>query len=199
VYAGSDPSWELPDIPDRFRPLRVPSQHIGTHPHLVLGNVFDLEHFGALHGFRFTAEPELEQTGPLELAGRIRGGFDRRRVRLVTGSGTDGISASFRMMGGSITWAHVTRPFEFHVVFTGRPSDTGGCDTQTIFFTTRSPVRTFRALALIMSLLHDDGRILDRLQFTHAFTEADAAMSALAELVETQPVAWSRGASEGAG
>lgn len=198
VYAGPEAAaWELPDIPDRFRALRVPSQHIGTHPHLVLGNVFDIEHFGALHGFRFTTDPVLERTGPQELSGRIRGGFDRRLVRVVTRSGTDGVSASFRMIGGSITWAHVTRPFEFHVLFTGRPSATGGCDTQTLFFTTRSPVRTFRALALIMSLLHDDSRILDRLQFTHAFTEADAAMATLAELVEELPVAWRRGSTGG--
>ncbi|MCW2973670.1 MAG: ring-hydroxylating dioxygenase, large terminal subunit [Thermoleophilia bacterium] len=190
VYTGPEPSFDLPVIDQRLRPLHVPSQHIDCHPHLVLGNVYDIEHFGALHGVTFSEEPTIERTSAMELRADVVGGFESRFVRTVTGSGHGGIEASFRTLGGSITWVEVRRPFPFHVVFTGRPTSSGGCDTQTVFLVPRSPVKKVRAVLLVMALLHDDSRILNRMQFTPAFTDADAGMAALAALLDEQPVAW---------
>jgi hypothetical protein len=98
------------------------------------------------------------------------------------------MDATFRMVGASITWAHVTAPFDFHVLFTGRLSASGGCDTQTTFLLPRSPRKAVQAVLLVLALLHDDRKVLDRLQFMRAFSESDAGLAALAEMIDELPI-----------
>jgi hypothetical protein len=79
----------------------------------------------------------------------------------------------------------VRSPIRFDVVFTGRPDRDGGCITQTIFLFPAGPGSNWvRAFALMGTLLHDDRRILDTIDFRPAFSDADEPLKAFARVVD---------------
>jgi phenylpropionate dioxygenase-like ring-hydroxylating dioxygenase large terminal subunit len=183
MFNGPAPSFALPDTPrgEHWRPLRLPSQRIACHPHVVLGNGLDLTHYETLHGMAFTSAPALETRVPYEVTVSIRGRSRSRLWRAICGD----VVARFTTIGASIAWTTVLEPIRFAVVFTGRPDRDGHCITQTVFLFPRGTgVNAARAFALMAMLLHDDRRVLDSIDFKPAFTERDAPMSAFADVVD---------------
>jgi phenylpropionate dioxygenase-like ring-hydroxylating dioxygenase large terminal subunit len=185
VFNGPTPLFDLPSPgPGRWRALRLPTQRLRCHPHLVLANGLDLTHYEALHGMTFTEAPRLTASEPYEVSvtmrGRPRAGF----WRFVAGCRKGEIAARFSTVGGSLAWATVSSPIAFHVVFTGRPDRAGGCLTQTVFLFDKPVGPTWvRGLALMGMLLHDDRRILDSMEFRNQFAERDEPLRAFADVV----------------
>ncbi len=82
----------------------------------------------------------------------------------------------------------MSQPARFHVLFSGRPAASGGCQTQTVLFLPPRNGRTLQAAVLMYVLLRDDRRILDHLQFRPAFTDQDVALRTFAGLVDRMEV-----------
>ncbi|MBA3530696.1 MAG: aromatic ring-hydroxylating dioxygenase subunit alpha [Ardenticatenales bacterium] len=184
LFNGPEPLFDLPQLPaaTRFWTLCPPSQHIRCHPHLVIANGLDAAHFEALHGMDLLESPRLTVEPPYRVTVELRGRPRAPLLRQLTGTERGAISASFTTIGGHLAWTAVQEPIEFYVLFTGRPTATGGCQTQTVFFLPRG-LRSLRAFATTYALLRDDRRILDDIAFFPGFTENDAALRAFAAQV----------------
>jgi phenylpropionate dioxygenase-like ring-hydroxylating dioxygenase large terminal subunit len=187
VFNGPEPSFDLPD-PDpgiRWRTVALRPQRVGCHPHLVLANGLDLSHYESLHGMTFTEPPRLTVGDRYEVSVDMRGRPRSRAWQLASGTRSREIVARFTTIGGSLAWSRVTSPLRFAVLFTGRPDKGGHCVTQTIFFLPAGPgLEWVRAFGLMATLLHDDRRVLDAIDFRPAFTDADAPLKAFAGVVD---------------
>jgi hypothetical protein len=118
------------------------------------------------------------------MQGKPRSGW----LQSLTSSRFQDIQASFATIGGHLAWVTVQAPFHFYILFSGRLSAKGGCDTQVVFlFPKGTGVRFIQALALMYVLLHDDHRVLETLAFRPGFTEADTALRLFAETVNRIP------------
>ena len=182
MATGPDPV-DLPDPPDGdWRIVRPPSQTIAAHPHLVIGNGLDAAHFDTLHGLSPTAEPVLTVDPPrvtLAMRGRAK---SRTLARLLGGE----VQLRFTTHGGHVATADVLAPIRFRALFTATPVPEGS-RTQVVLFLPRGARKTLRAAVGLYALLHDDARILERLRFRRAFTDADAPLRAFAEVVDGLP------------
>lgn len=184
IFNGPSPLFDLPSPPGRWRALRLPAQRLRCHPHLVLANGLDVSHYEALHGMAFTEAPRLIVRPPYEIEVTLRGRPRSRGWQWISGTRTRDIVARFCTLGGSLAWATVIAPMTFHVIFSGRPDRAGGCLTQTVFLFPGAPGPLWvRGLALMMTLLHHDRRVLNTLRFRPAFAEGDAPLRAFAEVV----------------
>jgi phenylpropionate dioxygenase-like ring-hydroxylating dioxygenase large terminal subunit len=185
VFNGPEPLFDLPSPgPGRWRSLRLPPQRVRCHPHLVLANGLDLSHYESLHGMAFTEPPTLTTCPPHEVSVTLRGRPRSSVWQFVSGSRERDVVARFSTLGGSLAWTSVSSPLVFHVLFTGRPDRGGGCITQTVFlFPQAFGVRWLRGLALMATLLHDDRRVLDTLEFRPHFAERDEPLRAFATVV----------------
>jgi hypothetical protein len=183
LFNGPTPAFDLPTPPERRRVWRLPRQVIKCHPHLVVGNGLDADHFEALHGLKFSRPPILRDT-PHGLALDIAGRPTSRRLQLLTGSRHRDLEASFTTIGGNIAFLAIRAPLTFEVLFTGLPIGRA-CQTQTLLFLPRNyALRIVRALVILYTVLADDRRILDHLNFHPGWTERDEPMRRFAEKVD---------------
>lgn len=185
LFNGPRALFDLPDdsTAKGLRAWRLPPQRINCHPHLVIANGLDVTHYETLHGMRFAEPPHLTAPTPFTLRLSLRGRPRTQWQQRLTGTGRCDLAASFTTFGGNLAWVTVTEPLRFHILFTGRPTSGGACETQTILFA--APHQFPRALALMFVLLYDDRRILDSIRFTPNFTEQDAPLKAFAEVVSS--------------
>jgi phenylpropionate dioxygenase-like ring-hydroxylating dioxygenase large terminal subunit len=187
VFNGPTPRFELPaSDPDvRWRAIALRPQRVACHPHLVLANGLDVTHYESLHGMRFSAPSRLTVGDRFDVSVELRGRPQSRLWQLVSGTRSREIVARFTTIGGSLAWSSVRSPVRFDVVFTGRPDREGRCITQTIFlFPTRPGPDWLRAVALLATLLHDDRRVLDSIDFRPSFSDADEPLKAFARVVD---------------
>ena len=185
IFNGLTPLFRLPS-PDhgRWWSLRLPSQRIACHPHLVLANGLDITHYEALHGLAFAERPTLT-VGQHDVTLALRGRPRSRFWQFVSGARRADIVATFTTIGGSLAWTSVESPVRFHVLFTGRPDREGRCVTQTIFlFPVSRSLDWLRAFGTMAMLLHDDRQVLDTIDFRPDFDEADEPLRAYARVVD---------------
>ena len=190
LFNGPRASFPLPSPPDagRYRIVRTPSQIIRCHPHLVVGNGLDTAHLGTLHEMDFTAPPHWSAGAPFTVTSTVQGRPRAAWLRWVTGSSREDIVATFSALGGNLAWATVSQPVRFHALFTGQP-DAGGCRTQVVLFLPATfDTKPLRAVALLLFILKNDRRVLERLQFVPAYAEGDECLRSLAEVVNSMPV-----------
>jgi phenylpropionate dioxygenase-like ring-hydroxylating dioxygenase large terminal subunit len=186
LFNGPRPGFELPGAPpaEACWHVRLPPQHIACHPHLVIANGLDSAHFETLHGMQYTAPPRLTTPAPGQVCLAIQGKPRSAWMQRVTGTRQRDIRGTITTIGGNLAWTTLDAPFRFHVLFSGRPTPEGGCRTQVVFlFPAGTGWRCVRAALLMYHLLHDDVRILERLAFRPAFTEADAGLRAFVQVV----------------
>jgi phenylpropionate dioxygenase-like ring-hydroxylating dioxygenase large terminal subunit len=186
IFNGPAPLFPLPapDSARRWRSLALPPQQVACHPHVVLANGLDLQHYETVHGMRFEAPPRLSVEAPFEVSVEMCGRPGGRAGRLLSGTTRRPIRARFTTIGGSLAWSTVVSPTEFHVLFTGRPDRLGRCVTQTVFLFPSPPGwRWVQALGLMATLLHHDRRVLDAIDFRPAFVDSDAPLRAFADVV----------------
>lgn len=186
IFNGPAPLFDLPrpEQSEGWRAVSLPPQRIGCHPHLVLANGLDVSHYEALHGMAFTAAPRLTVTEPYEVSVTLRGRPRSRFWQFLSGTRRHEIVARFTTIGGGLALSSVFSPIRFHVLFTGRPDRAGRCITRTIFlFRDRIGANWVRALGLMATLLHDDRRVLDTIEFRPQFAETDEPLKAFANVV----------------
>jgi len=134
----------------------------------------------------FAEPPRLTTGDGFDVSVEMRGRPTSSLWRYASGTRSRDIVARFTTIGGSLAWSSVSSPLRFHVLFTGRPDREGRCVTQTIFFLRPAPgLEWVRALGLMATLLHDDRRVLDSIDFRPAFSDADAPLRAFARVVNT--------------
>lgn len=191
LFNGPEPSFDLPDL-GSTNPnwvVRLPPQTIDCHPHLVIGNGLDVTHFSVLHDMELTATPRLDTrerfTTSLEIQGRPRA----PQLRRATGTQRADIAARFTAIGGSLAVATVRAPIQFDVLFTGRTNTQGNCETRTlVFLYSRNPIYVTRALVILYTLLHNDRRVLDRLQFAPDWSTTDDGLRTFAAVIDRMAV-----------
>jgi phenylpropionate dioxygenase-like ring-hydroxylating dioxygenase large terminal subunit len=186
IFNGPVPLFDLPAVEPgiRWRTIALRPQRVACHPHLVLANGLDVSHYESVHGMAFTEPPQLTVGDRFDVSVHMRGRPQSRLWQWASGTRSRDIVARFTTIGGSLAWSTVMSPLRFHVLFTGRPDRAGRCITQTIFFLrTRPGVEWVRALGLMATLLHDDRRVLDTIEFRPAFSTADEPLRAFARVV----------------
>ena len=185
LFNGHEPLFPLPDGPSGPSSwiVRLPPQRIRCHPHLVLANGLDVAHYEGLHGLRLSEPPRLAVKA-WRVSVSLQGRPLSRRWQWASGSTAREIVADFTTVGGSLAWTTVSSPIRFEVLFTGRPHGRGECLTQTVFFFPQRPGAAWlRALGVMITLLHDDRRVLEGLEFRPAFTGADEPIREYARVV----------------
>ena len=187
IFNGPAPLFDLPAAESgvRWRTVALRPQRVACHPHLVLANGLDVSHYGPLHGLAFAEPPRLTVGDRFDVTLEMRGRPHSRLWRFASRTRSQDIVARFTTIGGSLAWSSVTTPLRFHVLFTGRPDREGRSVTQTIFFFRTGPgIEWVRAFGLMATLLHDDRRVLDAIEFRPAFSDADEPLKAFARVVD---------------
>lgn len=173
IWNGPEALFDLPAMPDNLRAVRMPSQTLRCHPHVMIGNGLDVSHFSALHGMKLVTSAYAE-TPPFGVEVTLEGCPVSARMRWLTGTTCRNLRATFATIGGNIATVRIQAPIEFAMLFTGNVTEAGHCTTHTIAFL---PRRIFpdmaRALMSVYVLLHDDRWILDDIDFRPGFVETD--------------------------
>jgi len=188
VWLGESPAYELPlpDSENRRHLLRLPTQRLRCHGHVVLGNGLDLTHVIPVHGFRFVEEPMVQLDPPHRLSVKIHARFDATPLRRLLGVANRAARWEFTNIGASLAWVKVDAPTPFELLWTARPLPDGSCATQTLFFLPRWTA-LMRAVPMMIATTWADRRVLDGLRFAPGFVPSDAVFAQYAELVEGLP------------
>jgi phenylpropionate dioxygenase-like ring-hydroxylating dioxygenase large terminal subunit len=188
VWAGRSPAYDLPTpAPEnRAHVLRLPTQRLRCHAHVVLGNGLDLTHVVPVHRFRFVEDPAVEPEPPHRLSVSVHARFEATPLRRVLGLADRSARWRFTNIGPSLAWVRVTSPTPFELVWAARPLPGGGCVTQTLFFLPRWR-SLVRALPMMVATTWADRGVLEGLDFHPGFVASDAVFAQYAGLVETIP------------
>lgn len=190
AWLGGTPAFDVPEqvAPPGWRRIVLPPQRIACHPHLVLGNGYDLGHLAPAHGITLDAPPHVAVEPPQGMRLDTRGRLGRAGAIRLLGMGGKPFDSTYRTLGATITLVEVRAPTRFVVLFTGRPDKDGHCRAQTVLHVPRLAALP-RALAVLWTTTLQDIRIMESLRFRPAFDEADEVLATYAKLVEGIP-AW---------
>jgi phenylpropionate dioxygenase-like ring-hydroxylating dioxygenase large terminal subunit len=188
VWAGGSPAYELPmpEAENQRHLLRLPSQRLSCHGHVVLGNGLDLTHVVPVHRFRFVEDPIVESDSPHRISVRIHARFETTLMRRLLGVAQRTARWQFTNIGPSLAWVKVTSPTPFELLWAARPLPDGTCATQTLFFLPRWSALA-RAVPMMIATTWADRRVLNGLQFHAGFVASDAVFARYAYLVEDLP------------
>jgi phenylpropionate dioxygenase-like ring-hydroxylating dioxygenase large terminal subunit len=187
AWAGSEPAFELPEIPPHLPRRVVLAPHrLKAHPDVIFSNGFDLAHFGPSHGI--DASTASLDVAPWTISHRIVGRLSHRATLRAVGLGGTALDFSFIQHGGGIVHVHVRKPIEYLIFFTLRQDAQFRARTRTLLFLRRR-FDLPRALAILWSTALDDLSYMERIRWTGAFAPADAALERYAGFVEALP-AW---------
>ncbi len=174
--------WEV--VGSGARVFRVYTDHLPVHPHLITLNGMDACHFSALHPMAQTRAPEVSQEDAFRTTLRIGGRPHSRLLRWFIGSPTDELIGEFTVLGGNISFATVTYPHTFKVVFATDPTGPATCRSITFLIFPRGVrLRPLFALGVLLAVLPDDRRIFFGLKFQPGFSEHDACARSFYEQV----------------
>jgi phenylpropionate dioxygenase-like ring-hydroxylating dioxygenase large terminal subunit len=192
VWAGTSPAYELPmpEPENRAHVLRLPSQRLGCHPHVVLGNGLDLTHVVPVHRFRFVEDPAVEPEPPHRLSVHVHVKFQATVMRHLLGLASKTARWTFTNIGPSLAWVRVIAPTPFELLWAARPLPDGGCATNTLFFLPRWR-SLVRGLPMMIATTWADRGVLEGLEFQPGFVPSDAVFAQYAGLVDALPE-WKR-------
>lgn len=190
AWLGSAPRYDVPEqvAPAGWRRIVLPPQVVRCHPHLVLGNGYDMAHLSPAHGFALTEPPRTELAPPEGMRLHTQGKLPSAGAIRAFGMGGKAFDSTYETLGASITRVEVRAPTRFVVLFTGRPDAQGHTRAQTVLYVPRLASLP-RALALLWTTTLQDIRIMESLAFRPGFDEADEVLASYAKLVEGIP-AW---------
>ncbi len=188
VWNGPKPLFQLPTISGRFRFLCMPSQVMRCHPHIMIVNGLDVGHLSSLHDVDIV-QAKIDQTDEFSVHASWKGQFRSKFTRLLVDPSSKGIQANFTTIGGNLAIAKVYSPIKFSMLFAGKGTSKGFCETQTVVF---MPTKIFpdrlRVMFFMYYLLHQDQRILDDIEFKPDFTDADVGYKLFSQVVNQMEV-----------
>lgn len=184
------PAYDVPgaDIDPTWQALPLRPQVVRCHPHLVLGNGYDMAHLAPAHGFQLERAPDVDVDPPHRMRIATEGTLPRAGSIRLLGMGGREFRTTYRTYGASVTVVDVETPHPFRVLFTGRPDAAGHTRAQTILFLP-GLAKLPKALALLWTTTLQDIRILESLRFRPAFDAGDEVLARYVRLVEAMP-AW---------
>jgi phenylpropionate dioxygenase-like ring-hydroxylating dioxygenase large terminal subunit len=184
---GDEPAFELPEVPRHLsRRIVLAPQRVKAHPDVIFSNGFDLAHFGPSHGIEATTL--ALRVAPWSIDHHIGGRLSRRASLWWVGLSGGDLDVSFAQYGGGIVHVHVRKPIEFLIFFTLRVDGALRARTRTMLFLRRRRDLP-KALAVLWSTALDDLELMEKVKWTGAFAESDAALERYAGFVEDLP-AW---------
>lgn len=204
VFNGPRPLFPLPSFerwPDEaLRATPIRPKPLAVHPHVITMNGLDVQHFRAVHGFRFTDEPVVEEPSPFSTRVRMqievtRDNLFLRALRLLSGPRVDG---SVTTWGGNVAVIEaMAGPIPFLMFNTHVPRPDGSTLSRTVLFRPRLPwwkrllgleaLLLVLAVAIMLYLTRDDVRILERLRFRPRLIEVDAGLRAFVRQTNRLP------------
>jgi len=187
IWAGRAPAYELPEPdPANTRVVRLPSQTIGAHGHLVIGNGVDVTHLAPLHGLRTESAPVVAEATGTRFAIDVHLRIAATAMRRLLGLAGRTARWRFTAIGPSLAWVSVTEPIGFELLLTARPLRTGGCATKSLFFLPRWTALA-RALPMMATVTWADRVVLEGLDFRPGFVAADALFERYGRMVDALP------------
>jgi len=177
IFNGPKPTHDLPKIQTKERfVVKLPAQIVNAHPHLVISNGLDVNHFNQVHDLSFTEMPKVTSSKI-----HVSVSFKAKSNMLLFRKKQ--MEASFTTYASNIAIASIEKPISFDVMFTGLDRNRK-CKTQTIVFLPKS-IKSIQAISLLYILLHDDVKILSKLKFQPNFNEADKAIESFHNIVNS--------------
>ena len=186
VWVGPSPPGPFPR---ELGPVavRLPRYRLPVHPHLVLSNGLDLDHYGPVHGLHLDPDTPV-LAGPDGVLASLKGRIGDSLAGRLLGIAGRRFEADFCAMGGSVSWFEVHTPVRFGVLFSGRPTREGTFDGRGLLFV-QARRQVPRAAAVLALVTKDDTRILQGLRWDPGFTPTDRGLAAYARYIEGLP-AW---------
>ena len=118
IWNGPEILFGLPEISKEFYVVRMPTQTLRCHPHIMIANGLDVVHFSALHGM-VLKKSELREKPPFSVEVTLTGYPISKAMKFLTGASSKDIDANFETIGGNIAVATVRSPVKFAMIFTG--------------------------------------------------------------------------------
>lgn len=192
VYPGREPPHPLPPMPDgddesRFHAVVLPPAKLRCHHHLTTANGLDALHFDGLHGVEPLSEGRYDvDEGAFAVHLNLHGRYRGRLLRAITGGKLRG---RFSAIGPSVAWVTLYEPLRWHSLFVTQPLPDGGSLSRAILFVPKGQIlRTLRSVFFLMSLLRQDGAMLNAMEtFQPTFVASDAPLAAWGRLLERWP------------
>lgn len=205
VFNGPTPLFPVPTFEgsqdSELLVSRFPAATLNVHPHILILNGLDLQHFRTVHRFSYESEPKLEIPDPWRVRVRLHLRLDGRSrlIRLLRWLAGPVLQAAFTSWGGNMaTIDAVSDRIRFHVLFSYVPTADGRARSRTFVLLPRSggvfsrmgaDYLTLGAVQLAVAiLLIEDRTILDTLKFHPNLIDADAGLAAFMQQVNAMPV-----------
>lgn len=174
---------------------RFPVATLNVHPHVLILNGLDLQHFTTVHRFAYEEPPALETPDPWRVRVRLHLRLDggSRLIRLLRWIAGPTLRAAFTSWGGNMaTIDAVSERIRFHVLFSYVPTADGRARSRTFVLLPRAGTLTdYPRLAAVQLataiLLYEDRTILDSIRFDPHLVPADAGLAAFMQQVNAMP------------
>lgn len=188
IFNGPSALFALPQISGRA--VRLPSQTMNAHPHVIAGNGFDTAHFSRLHDIVFHDQPRLEQIDRFHTSLQMRLRFNRRTVAdaVLRSIGGADVTATFMTHGANLATidGSVGRT-AVRVLFSHTPLPDGRSRSRTTVFI-ESAVSLPLVLMTLVRIVSGDRHLLDHVDFQPNLAESDWAFAAFMRQVEAMPL-----------
>jgi phenylpropionate dioxygenase-like ring-hydroxylating dioxygenase large terminal subunit len=204
MFLGEKPLFPVPSFEgeEGRKPFLRPSMFVNTHPHLILPNSIDMNHWTAIHGIEVLEHKPAEEIDAYRLRHIVRG-------RLIEPTQT-WAQALYRIFGkkefewewiswgGNVGTINVTKPFKMKFMLTYAPLPGRGCTAQTILYPARRhPFLEWTRLSWLfmispiffsLLLFYDDMKVMNTIEFWPHLTKEDSMIAQWIRHIKSLPV-----------
>jgi phenylpropionate dioxygenase-like ring-hydroxylating dioxygenase large terminal subunit len=204
MFFGEKPLFEIPNFPEEEgnTPVLRPEMIVRTHPHLILPNSVDINHWSCIHGIRVLQHSPAEALDPYRLRHVVRGELIEPTQTWVQSVyrffGKKQFEWEWISWGGNVATVDVRRPFRMRFMLTYVPIPGGRtCQARTVLYAPRrnaflrwtgiAKLMTFRDLVFSLLLFYDDMKVMNTIEFWPHFTKEDAMIAQWVRYVRALP------------
>jgi phenylpropionate dioxygenase-like ring-hydroxylating dioxygenase large terminal subunit len=190
LFFGERPLFDVPhflDEKDRD-PYRYRPAFVNVHPHLILPNSIDLNHWSAVHGIQVVESSPFQILSPHISTHRMKGvlieppqSIPQKIYKFFGKTKSEWVWTSW---GGNVATIDVRKPFVLKFMLCYRPLPGRGCAGQTlIYFPRRNAFMRWTGLHALLNAYHlmfisllfaDDFRIMRSIEFWPHLTKEDS-------------------------
>lgn len=202
-FFGEKPLFPIPNFSgvENQKPFLRPSLFVNTHPHLILPNSVDINHWRAVHGIEVLEHGPAEALDEYRLRHVVKG-----KLIVPTQSWAQSLYRIFGKKefewewiswGGNVCTIDVKKPFKVRLMLTYVPLPGRGCMSQTVMYAPRrSAFLRWTGLAYLLNaidlafsllLFYDDMKIMNTIEFWPHFTKEDAMTAQWIQYIRSLP------------